>query len=66
MGLLLAGQKTLGLVVFAKGFAGLEEAGDGSDVVANIRSSSTDLPSLAEVFCEDPDVLDDLRAALAE
>lgn len=26
MGLLLAGQKTLGLVVFAKGFAGLEEA----------------------------------------
>lgn len=45
---------------------GLEEAGDGSDVVANIRSSSTDLPSLAEVFCEDPDVLDDLRAALAE
>lgn len=43
---------------------GLTEADEGPEVIARIRSSAKDLPGMAEVFCEDPDVLDDLRAAL--
>lgn len=44
---------------------GLTEANEGTEVVSRLRSAAKELPEMAEVFCEDPTVLDDLRAALA-